>query len=84
VVLYEDPFTSVRGLSGGPVTSHPVPLMSYPWAQSGRFALQGIEYAFLCAQSIIEYEAVAVAKPATNQRPETQDPRPGWYSGLRP
>jgi hypothetical protein len=51
---------------------------------SKRFALQGIEYAFLCAQSIIEYEAVAVAKPATNQRPETQDPRPGWYSGLRP
>jgi hypothetical protein len=35
VVLYEDSFTSVRGLSGGSVTLHPVALMSYPWAQSG-------------------------------------------------
>jgi hypothetical protein len=41
---------------------------------SKRFALQGIEYA-LAAQPIIEYEAVAVAKPAANQRPETQRPK---------
>jgi hypothetical protein len=49
VVLYEDSFTSVRGLSGGSVTSHPVTLMSdvIPMG-SKRFALQGIEYAFLC------------------------------------
>jgi hypothetical protein len=51
---------------------------------SKRFALQGIEYAFLCAQSIIEYEAVAVAKPATNQTPEAQRPKAAWHSGLRP
>jgi hypothetical protein len=45
-----------------------------------------------CAQSVIEYVAVAVAKPAANQRPETQDPRPktrvvqrtAAHSGLRP
>jgi hypothetical protein len=49
VLMYEDFFTSVRGLSGGSVTPHPVSLMSYPWAQAKRFALQGaIEYAFLC------------------------------------
>jgi hypothetical protein len=37
MVLYEDSFTSVRGLSGGSVTLHPVALMPYrPWrAQSG-------------------------------------------------
>jgi hypothetical protein len=35
VVLYEDSCTSVRGLSGGSVTPHPVALMSHPWAQRG-------------------------------------------------
>jgi hypothetical protein len=51
---------------------------------SKRFALQGIEYAFLCAQSIIEYEAVAVAKqqPIRGQRPKTQDP--GGRAGFAP
>jgi hypothetical protein len=50
---------------------------------SKRFALQGIEYAFLCTVDN-RIEAVAVAKPATNQRPETQRPKAVWYSGLRP
>jgi hypothetical protein len=49
VVLYKDSFTSVRGLSVGSVTLHPVALMScmLPMAGSKRPALQGIEYAFL-------------------------------------
>jgi hypothetical protein len=71
VVLYEEFCISTRGLSGGPVYMHNIaPSISdvIPMG-SKRFALQGTEYAFLCAQSIIEYEAVAVAKPATNQRP---------------
>jgi hypothetical protein len=75
VVLYEDFFSSARGLSGGQVTSHQLYLMSYPWAQSGS------PYR---TQSIIEYEAVAVAKLAFCQRPEAQRPKAVWYSGLRP
>jgi hypothetical protein len=46
---------------------------------SKRFALQGIEYAFLCAQSIIEYGRCSGNGP----RPETETPRPGWYVVLR-
>jgi hypothetical protein len=68
LVLYEqDSFTSLRGLSGGSVTLHPVALISYPWAQRGRFALQGIEYAFLYSSvrisTSIEANPTAVTGP---------------------
>jgi hypothetical protein len=84
VVLHEDSCISTRGHSGGSVTPHPVPSSSDAIPMGSKwFALQGIEYAFLCTVDN-RIEAVAVAKPATNQRPETQRPKAVWYSGLRP
>jgi hypothetical protein len=76
VVLYEDSCISTRGHSGGPVIPHPVALRCHT---DGLKAVRptGHRVRVCCAQSIIEYEAVAVAKqqPIRGQIPKTQDPR---------